>query len=240
MLCQHVGLVPLALRMLPLWPMGFSRNQWWRRSHLQEDVFRANERASSSLEIMQVILAGSLMFDFMDRVTCLYMSLDHTENPFKVLGETPGLWLGINVVFFLLCSYLLLKGMRYLGSLATGTLTCRMELNRKASIEHLDAFLEKRHMDSEEEHYSNTSRYRKVSWYESDSSWGAKKPKIELLYDVANGFILKAFIVVDRNNGHWTQDRLETHFIQFMEKKKVLVSGSSRRMSMRKLKTHDK
>eukprot|EP00003_Mantamonas_plastica_P000579 TRINITY_DN1046_c0_g3_i2.p1 TRINITY_DN1046_c0_g3~~TRINITY_DN1046_c0_g3_i2.p1 ORF type:complete len:253 (-),score=82.22 TRINITY_DN1046_c0_g3_i2:549-1307(-) len=34
-----------------------------------EDVFRSNERASSSLEILQVILAGSLAFDLLDRLT---------------------------------------------------------------------------------------------------------------------------------------------------------------------------
>jgi hypothetical protein len=33
-----------------------------------EDVFRANERASASLEIMQIVLAGSLAFDIIDRL----------------------------------------------------------------------------------------------------------------------------------------------------------------------------
>ena len=39
---------------------------------------RAGER-SSSLEIMQVILAGSLVFDIIDRVSTLYMSYDHEQ-----------------------------------------------------------------------------------------------------------------------------------------------------------------
>ena len=34
-----------------------------------EDVFRSNERSSNSLEIMQIILAGSLAFDILDRLS---------------------------------------------------------------------------------------------------------------------------------------------------------------------------
>jgi hypothetical protein len=34
-----------------------------------ESVFRANERTSASLEVMQVVLAGSLAFQILDRVT---------------------------------------------------------------------------------------------------------------------------------------------------------------------------
>ena len=45
-----------------------------------ENVFRASEKASSSLEIMQVILAGSLCFDLVDRLTTLYMSFDHSQS----------------------------------------------------------------------------------------------------------------------------------------------------------------
>ena len=61
---------------------------------------------------MQVILAGSLMFDIVDRLTGLYMSLDHGKNPFKVLADTPGLLLVVNLVFFIICSILLIKFMR--------------------------------------------------------------------------------------------------------------------------------
>ena len=69
---------------------------------------------------MQVILAGSLMFDIVDRLTGLYMSVDHgidnqtgyNKNPFKVLADTPGLLLVVNLIFFIICSILLIKFMR--------------------------------------------------------------------------------------------------------------------------------
>ena len=59
-----------------------------------------------------MILAGSLMFDIVDRLTGLYMSLNHDKNPFKVLADTPGLYLVVNLVFFIICSILLIKFMR--------------------------------------------------------------------------------------------------------------------------------
>ena len=47
-----------------------------------EEVFRSEERASSALEIMQVILSGTLAFEILDRIT----------------GEVPALCLLVNLM----------------------------------------------------------------------------------------------------------------------------------------------
>ena len=177
---------------------------------------------------MQVILAGSLIFDLVDRLTCHYMSLGHEsddyleyfgggKNPFNVIAKTPGAWLVVNIIIFLAMARLLIMYMRHLGSLATGTLTTRMELNRKIDVSALHRFLRERHLECEEEAWTLNTRYRKVSWFETDKLWGKKKPKVELTYDIANGFILKCFLTVDRNNGFWSQDELEKTFLEFLD-----------------------
>lgn len=61
----------------------------------------ANERASASLEIMQVVLAGSLAFDIMDRVTGEWSVMDAVwmadfANP--MIKDTPGMWFIFSMV----------------------------------------------------------------------------------------------------------------------------------------------
>lgn len=73
---------------------------------------RANARASTSLEIMQVVLAGSLAFDLVDRVHGLYLGdaaeLDWSVRMFAPIYDTPGVLLGINLACWL-CLGLLIK-----------------------------------------------------------------------------------------------------------------------------------
>ena len=69
-----------------------------------EDVFRANERASASLEIMQIVLAGSLAFDIIDRLHGLYLGvaadIDWANNAFGFIYETPGMLLLVNMAWW--------------------------------------------------------------------------------------------------------------------------------------------
>ena len=85
------------------------------------DASAANERASASLEVMQVILAGSFAFDIVDRVSggTLNITVPDWVNTWLVdpIISVPMLWFAINMLWLLLVSYLLLKFMHYLGEL---------------------------------------------------------------------------------------------------------------------------
>ena len=53
---------------------------------------------------------------------------------------------------------------------------------------------------------------RKVAWQEPGAAskrWKGTRPKIEILYDPTNAFLLKVFIHIDRNEGIWTQRTLQ-------------------------------
>jgi hypothetical protein len=72
-----------------------------------EDAFRAQARNSTSLEVMQVILAGTLAFDIVDRTFGQYMSIadrigwvvDFVQ---PVLVEIPLMWFALNMVFWII------------------------------------------------------------------------------------------------------------------------------------------
>ena len=82
------------------------------------DASAANERASASLEVMQVILAGSFAFDIVDRVSggTLNITVPDWVNAIIVdpIISVPFLWFALNMIWLLLVSYLLLKFMHYL------------------------------------------------------------------------------------------------------------------------------
>jgi len=66
------------------------------------DASAASERSSASLEVMQVILAGSFAFDIVDRVSggTLNITVPDWVNAFLVdpIITIPGLWMLINLV----------------------------------------------------------------------------------------------------------------------------------------------
>ena len=85
------------------------------------DASAANERASASLEIMQVILAGSFAFDIVDRLSggTLNITVPDWINLYVVEGivSKPMLWFALNMLWLLLISKGLLSLMGYLGEL---------------------------------------------------------------------------------------------------------------------------
>ena len=86
--------------------------------HLTE-VSRASERTTSTLELMQVVLGGSLAFAMVDRVGGLYLGIaadiPWAVDLFDPVLQTPGAWLGVNVLWWLILSALLLKIMKRLS-----------------------------------------------------------------------------------------------------------------------------
>jgi WD repeat-containing protein 35 len=189
-----------------------------------EDVMRAGERSSSSLEIMQVILAGSLAFDIIDRVSTLYMSYDHEQledglgTPIPgqefwtwwvVAARIPGGWLAINLGFWVILGYCLIKYMRHLAENANGVLSCRLTVNCKVHLDKLSTFLKKRALLTEEGDCDKHQHTRTVSWCEKDSKrWKGKYPTVEIIYDVNNSFLLSVTLEVEQNYGTWTEKSL--------------------------------
>ena len=96
------------------------------------DASAASERSSASLEVMQVILAGSFAFDIVDRVSggSLNITVPDWVNSFLVdpIITVPGLWMLINLAWLGFVSLMLIKLMRYLGDKANGVLTMRIKV----------------------------------------------------------------------------------------------------------------
>merc|ERR1712216_165062 len=81
-----------------------------------EDMFRANERASHSLEVMQVVLAGTLAFEILDRITGEWSVAETWWAKKYIFGPLimqPGLWFMCNMLLWALIGFGLIRFMNY-------------------------------------------------------------------------------------------------------------------------------
>ena len=183
-----------------------------------EDTMKAGERSSSSLEVMNGILAGSLAFDLIDRLTTLYASFDHEE---EVLGTTgakiawqsfwtfwvwvariPGAWLVLNLVAWGLLFLYITTKMRTLARNANGALQCRLTVNTKIDLESLTIFLSNKRLINEDSDSTKHTHTRSVSWQEENKEeWKDKPPLIEIHYDVTHSYLLMVHLDVEQNYG---------------------------------------
>ena len=166
------------------------------------DASAANERASASLEVMQIILAGSFAFDIIDRLSGGTLNIVVPnwieEYIVKPVISVPGLFWLLNMAWLGLVSVLLTKLMKYLAAKAAGALTLRVKVNRKINLEHLRAFLTSRSVDVFDRIEDTESRLLKMTWVEVDAElWKGSPPAVELQYDDRFGFLLSVFFQID-------------------------------------------
>ena len=75
---------------------------------MMTEVFQATQRGSASLEIVQVLIAGILTFDLMDRVTGTSWSVFEEawarQTIAAIVVKYPAAWLGISVACWMIFS----------------------------------------------------------------------------------------------------------------------------------------
>ena len=193
------------------------------------DASAANERASASLEVMQIILAGSFAFDIVDRVSggTLNITVPDWVNTYLVdpIISVPLLWFLLNMAWLFFVSVMLMKLMRTLGEKANGALTMRVKVNKKIDIDKLHAFLGSRFIDVTDSVSEKKTDIKKSMWVEEDEKyWKGEPPKIEIQYDEAYAFLLAVIIGVNSRNTELNQKQLIDKFHAVMNKAEVYTN----------------
>mmetsp|Transcript_10575 Transcript_10575/g.20032 ORF Transcript_10575/g.20032 Transcript_10575/m.20032 type:complete len:956 (+) Transcript_10575:34-2901(+) len=158
-----------------------------------EDQAKASERGSRALEIMQIILAGNLAFDIMDRYS--------EENPLD--SENPVGWFFLSMAFFVLTAVVLIIYSRRAASAADKVLMLKFKLNKKVDPVKMRDWINSKDPDAEAyETFQTENDIRKVCWSEDDdaqwctSGCEASVPDIVLLYDHKFGFLFQIYMTV--------------------------------------------
>ena len=192
-----------------------------------EDVFRANERQSASLEIMQVVLAGSLAFDVLDRLHGLYLGIaadiDWANKVFGWVYQTPMMLFLMNLGAWALIGGFIMWSMKHVAEKAAGVLSINYLVNTPVNFDKFLTFLQEKEVEVEDSHADKLTFLKKYSWDETDKvRWQGEPPRIEVLVDTRYHFLLKAFIQVSTNMSKVRQDDVRELFFGELRDKGVI------------------
>ena len=160
------------------------------------------QRTANTLEIMQVILAGSLAFDILDRVTGEWttMASDWMRGFVEpMIKSTPAVWFITSMFFWLILAIGLLKLLHNMAWKSAGIITIRKVVNRKIKIAKLDHFLLDKELTYEEHEHGVTNEIVKIGWKAKDKrEWGGASPDIGIVYDATSTYMLEIIIEYPR------------------------------------------
>ena len=193
-----------------------------------EDVFRANERQSASLEIMQVVLAGSLAFDVLDRLHGLYLGIAAdivwANEVFGWVYQTPMMLFLMNLAAWAGIGGFIMWSMKHVAEKAAGVLSINYLVNTPINFDKLLTYLQDKEVEVEDSHADKLTFLKKYSWDETDKvRWQGEPPRIEVLVDTRYHFLLKAFIQVSTNMSKVRQDDVRELFFGELRDRGVIV-----------------
>merc|ERR1712054_566226 len=162
----------------------------------------ANERAATVLELMQIVMAGMLAFDILDRITGDWTVVNTTWMRTFVepmLRNTPSMWFFVNMLFWFLLGSMIIKFMHYLDYRAQGIITLRMKMMKKINVENLSKYLHTKQISTEDREYEKVTDVVNVTFEADDKrDWGGARPVITLEYEELNGYMLNMTLAYNR------------------------------------------
>lgn len=153
----------------------------------------SNRHAATALHIMQVVLAGGLAFDVLDRFTGGWTVMDAAwfEAVGDIIKQTPILWFLVSMFIWICVAYFLVWLMRRYAFRNRGLVSMRIKVYRRIHIDALNKYLASKSTSLEDREYDSYTDVVKISWEERDKlDWGGDAPKAQLQYDERNGYLL--------------------------------------------------
>lgn len=192
-----------------------------------EDMTKTNERSGMSLRILEIILAGSLAFSIMDHLTGSWeISVNHSfRQSLQTLLDIPGMWLLCSIGLWGVMALAIYLFMNWLEDVNTKALATRLKLDVLCDIAALQAYLKSKDVITHDADVLNISHLIKVSWEEKNKShWLGNQPKIELIYDEKNGFLLSVLLDITRPTRSATSHKIQEIFLEDLRKAGVIKS----------------
>jgi len=169
-----------------------------------EDAFRAQARNSTTLEVTQVILSGTLAFDILDRFTGQYLSFTEirwaVEAVQPYIVNVPAVWFILNMLAWSALGGGIVYLMRYLAYMHCSVETKKLTLNKPIHLSRWRRFIATRNVESTAFKEENNRRVVKYGWTEpiDVKKWKGTPPKINVTIDERYGFILQAMIIINK------------------------------------------
>jgi len=193
-----------------------------------EELFRANESASSSLEILQVVIGGSLGFTLLDRLTGDFTVRESWwgEELFEqMVTGVPGLWFGLSLLMFVCIAFGLRCLMKRQLAESAAVLHIRLDLLARIQQTHMREFLEaKQALASSIEAGVDGHHYVKYCFTEAAAAWGGSPLHVEVLYDKEHLLLSNLSVRYNRRNGRMTEREITHALLQEMSEAHVFAA----------------
>ena len=148
-----------------------------------ETMSRSSQRTSVAINMLQLILAGSLAFDILKTLSGDYentvFSSVASENPVAWLGLTVLVWVGLASIFFNI--------IRPIEKRRERGLHARVKLNAPYDNDALKSFLSTREMLVQESTWDLHHHVFRRSWSERGEGWRNNEVTIQIDYDELTG-----------------------------------------------------
>jgi hypothetical protein len=206
------------------------------------EAIAADERASASLEVMEIIFSASMGFDFFSRIFGIDQGIDVMAQEWHVwvlenVVWVPGGWFCANMFFtFLVCSTLKWY-MGYLGELSQNFVQIERVVNQPMDTEKLEDYMRQKTIESTDG--DDARCINKTVWQEEDDEeWCGSAPKIQVCYDDTNGFFLWVRLDVDKKKVELPEEAeragldvetfMSNRMLEILRENEVLFEGGVR------------
>jgi hypothetical protein len=173
-------------------------------THSTAEVIRANERSGNVLNVIELILSGTIAFDIVFALTGEYITdfaAFPTENPLIFFLIAIGLWVGI--------SYFLKKGMDILATRVKSDHLLRIAINKPYTPGAVEQFLNEKDIVAVDEEIQDDREPVRVL-YEVDDIPDVPDVKVTLCYDRKNCLIQDVTIETPTHNVDVVRNRVMT------------------------------
>jgi hypothetical protein len=158
------------------------------------EVIKANERTGDVLNVIQLVLSGTIAFDIVLAITGEYIT------PYAaVAADYPLLYFGLAIVLWFAIVIGLKKAMDWMGGRIEKDHLIRHTLNMKCDSRKIEEYLDKKVIISIDEEVQEDSEYIRTHYIFSEPE-GTNTANVTLSYDRLNGVIKD--IVVESHGGN--------------------------------------
>jgi len=153
-----------------------------------------NSNAAHSLQILQVMFAGMLAFDWLDRITGTWTVMNTSwmaSFAGSLFEKNMLVWFAISHIMWVLFAWIILKCFNLLNWRSQGVITIKQRMNRRIFVEKLRDLLKTKARSYEERKYDLEKDIVKLTYEEKDHrDWGNSRPRVVIEYDERNQYLL--------------------------------------------------
>lgn len=176
-----------------------------------DEVTRGTERTGVALNVLEVVLSGSIAFDVL---AVLWLNQPLVD----LLGVYA--WTAISLAAFFAVGFGLWYGMKWLEKKSEPNLRVKISIN-KPSKENYKAFIAKQEIVTRETQILDSNFIESFQWEEDDTKWLGNEIRLKLRVDTTNGFILDAVVNIDKPK-NITSKQVSSIINQYLKEENVI------------------